>query len=263
MLRELQQAFAHGVLEDDDRAAVAAIAADAGLSPAARFGIHRTNTIVSLLAVLQAAYPAICRLVGEDKFNFVARAYVRAHPPKVPQLSSYGWRFANFLATFPQSRNIPYMPDLARLEWARNKALFASDVDPIDVAALQTVPADRYGALAFALHPSVSAIASRYAIHRVWDAYRADRAEPLAVDPEAAAEHVLVLRPRFAVESVVISPGDFTLLLALKAGASLEAAASAAVATEPSLDLQTALLGHLTRGTFAGFSIAQPEETQP
>ena len=49
--------------------------------------------------------------------------------------------FPEFLARFPPAASLAYIADVARLEWAVNRALHAPDAAPLDVARL----ADRAG----------------------------------------------------------------------------------------------------------------------
>ena len=258
MLHEIQQALGDHILAGDGVPATAGIISGK-LSRQAQLGIHRANTHASLVGVLQAAYPVICRLVGEDHFNHAALEYVRAHPPRRPQLSTYGWRFARFLSHFKPARGLPFLPDLARLEWARNVAYFAADTAPFEPRHLNP-SASEPGQLKLALHPAAMLVASPFAIHQIWTAAAPTRDDTEIFDPNAGADHVLTTRPALHVESRVVSPGDFTLLLALDAGANLEQAAHAAVAIQPNFDLQQALFGHFARGTFRAPSTTSPEE---
>src|SRR3546814_3289038 len=95
---------------------------------------------------------------------------LRAHPPTVPQLLHYGDRFADFLAGFKPVRALLYLPDVARLEWARHEAYFAGHADPLDPAALAGMPPERYLELALDLHPAVRLVTSWYPIDRIWEA---------------------------------------------------------------------------------------------
>ena len=210
--------------------------------------------MASLIGVLRAAYPAICRLVGEDHFNHAAAAYVRRHPPRRPHLSTYGWRFAKFLTGFEPAQGLRYLPDLARLEWARNLAYFAADLAPLDPRTLAVASPDNLG---LSLHPSVRLVASPYPIQQIWNAARDEIG---TFDPDAGAEHVLVTRPDMHVEAHALTRGDFTLLLALDAGATLGQAANAAIAIEPEFNLQQGLLGHFERGTFRAARTTNLEE---
>ena len=84
MLRDLQDAFRRGVLEDDGGDALALIRADA-IPAERRLAIYRNNTIGSLVKTLMASYPVVCRLVGERFFRNAACAFIRAEPPRQPQ----------------------------------------------------------------------------------------------------------------------------------------------------------------------------------
>ncbi len=251
MLRELQDAFRRGVLEGDDAAACALITADA-IPAERRLAIYRNNTFGSLVTVLQAAFPVVCRLVGEPFFRQAAAAFVRAAPPRVPQLLAYGDGFPGFIASFPPARPLPYLADTARLEWARQEALFAADAAPLAPAALAAVPAEAVAGVAFDLHPSARLVTSRFPVLRIWQANQPGNATVPRVDVSAGGEAVLVLRPDGAVHNHPLSPGDLALLRALGDGAPLAVAAASAAAAEPGFDLQHALAGHLTRGTFTG-----------
>ncbi len=259
MLQDMQQALRHTILANDGIPARAGIISGK-LSCEAQLDIHRVNTHASLVKVLQAAYPVICRLVGESHFNHAAVTYINSHPPRRPQLSAYGWRFAKFLSEFEPAAALPYLPDLARLEWARNLSYFAADAAPFDPAHLEALSADGPDRLTFTLHPAARLVASPYPIQQIWDAAEPNRIDVDPFDPFATSEHVLITRPTLQVTSQALSPGDFTLVLALGSGATLQQAANAAVAIEPELDLQQVLFGHFAQGTFRAPSTTRLEE---
>lgn len=254
MLRDIQEAFRRGVLDGDD-AALDGLAVTGDLGAARRLGIHRNNCIGSLDSVLQAAYPVVCRLVNERFFRFAARAYLRAHPPTVPQLLRYGDRFANFLAGFKPVRALPYLPDVARLEWARHEAYFAGHADALDPAALAGIPPERYLELAFDLHPAVRLVTSRYPVDRIWEVNQPHHAEVERVDLTTGGVSLLVTRPAMTVRHRQLSKGDFALIERLRDDAPLVAATAAASEREPGFDLAAALAEHLIEGTFCGFQL--------
>src|SRR5262245_48093331 len=114
-LRELQQDFSRALLGGSDQAIAASVRGDR-LDPRQRVQIYRNHLRISLREALAATFPVIRRLVGEDYFAAVARAFVERHPPRSPVLAEYGADLPAFLAEAP---NAPaYLPDVARLEWA-------------------------------------------------------------------------------------------------------------------------------------------------
>lgn len=253
MLREMQQAFRRGVLSGEDEPAALAVIAPDHIPPPQRFGIYRNNTIGSLVGVLMAAFPVVARLVGEPFFRHLARAYVQAQPPRVPQLLAYGGDFPAFLARFEPAAKLAYLPDVARLEWARQEAYFAADAVPLAPQSLQTVPVEAYAGLVFVPHPSARLVESRFPIQAIWEANQPQHETVERVDLAQGAERVLILRPARQVLACTVSPGNFALVTAMAGGASLAEAAGAALAAQPAFDLQAALAGHLQRGTFSSF----------
>ena len=260
MLSELQNIFRVSILEGATKTSASRIPGGR-TSVSAGVRIHRTNTFASLVKVLQSAFPVVCRLVGEPRFNNAARAYVQAHPPRQPHLSAYGRRFAHFLRGFGPAKGLPYLSDLARLEWARNKAYFAMEATPLDARDLARMSTADVENVSLTLHPSVSLVASAFAIHTIWEAARPDRNDISDFDPTSQSDHVLVARPDWQVESHLVTRGDFTFVLALSAGSSLLQAYNAALATEPNFDLQSALTEHFRRGVFSAYRNPNQTET--
>lgn len=255
MLRDLQHAFRRGVLSGEDNPDALTYIAPDHIGPGQRFGIYRNNTTASLIGVLMAAYPVVTRLVGEQFFRHAARAYVRANPPLAPQLLAYGDDFSTFLDGFEPAQSVPYLSDVARLEWARQQAYFSADSTPLSPQSLQAVPADAYAGLVFILHPSVRLVASRFPVQRIWEVNQAAGDSVERVDLKSGPERVLVLRPLRTVLARLLSSGDFALVTAIGSGASLSQAAGDALAAEPSFDLQGALAAHLQHGTFSNYRL--------
>lgn len=65
---------------------------------------------------LKASYSAVCRLVGDDFFAFLANKYLQENPPQKGCLQHYGHYFSKFLSTVKECENLPYLLDLANLE---------------------------------------------------------------------------------------------------------------------------------------------------
>src|SRR5262245_45889503 len=89
---------------------------------ASRFGVYRNNVIFSLTNALAARYPVIRRLLWDDAFDAVARAYVKRHPPRSPVLLEYGQAFPEFLRYVGAAAAGAYLADIAELESARVRA---------------------------------------------------------------------------------------------------------------------------------------------
>jgi hypothetical protein len=79
--------------------------------------VHRNTALAAISNALRLSYAAIERLVGEEFFDRMAIEYARASPPGAPQLDTYGAGFADHIEDFPGTESLPYLAELARLDW--------------------------------------------------------------------------------------------------------------------------------------------------
>lgn len=252
-LRELQQAVARGILAEQ-AAPLAGVIREDGLPYDKRLQVYRNNTIISLTEVLKATYPVVGALVGEQFFAFAAKTCIAAHPPRVPRLAEYGAEFADFLAGFAPAQSLPYLPDMARLEWAINEAYHAPDDKGLAPQDLSSVPPEQYSALRFALRASCRLLQSPYRVDLIWRAHQPGGSlEGLEIAGEC---HLLIYRPVADVEIASLDAAGFALLSKIADGTTLESAYESAVVEDAAFDLTAALGTHLTRGSFSGFSVA-------
>jgi hypothetical protein len=250
-LREVQADFARGVLGPGAAPAALNAIASGGITPERRLAIYRNNVLVSLRRVLEGAFPASRRLLGAERFEEAALAFIRAKPPDRPQLAIYGAGFPAFLERTGVAAFVPFLPDVARLEWAREEAYYAADAPPLTASALSGIPVARYPKLRFELHPSLRLIRSRGPVHTLW---RAGLQSGDGETCKGGPEQVLVVRPDMTVVTRPIAAADLVLLQALGNGHALADAAARAGAIEPGFDLERALALHLAGGSFAGCS---------
>ncbi|WP_042298343.1 HvfC/BufC N-terminal domain-containing protein, partial [Paraburkholderia bannensis] len=85
------------------------------LPSARRFGVYRNSVVRGLVEALRAAFPVVCRLVGDEFFTAMAHAYAVFEPPQTPVMLAYGATFPDFIATFEPALSVPYLSDVARL----------------------------------------------------------------------------------------------------------------------------------------------------
>jgi hypothetical protein len=226
-------------LHDDD--AVLAMIHGDGLAPEARLALYRHHVFETLTDVLQAAYPVVCQLVDERFFAYAADQYIRQQPPVGPCLFEYGASFAQFLADFPACRELAYLPDVARLEWALHLAWYAEEVVPCAVECLQEFAPHALASLTCTLEPSVSYVRSAWPIDRIWRMHQphADPHETVSLDTGSVC-----LEVRRCDDEVVFCSLDastFAFRAALAECQQLAEAFEAALSAAPDFCLATAL----------------------
>ena len=257
-LLDLQMRLRRAVLGGDTAEIVAAIQGD-GLDPAARLGIYRHHAFSTLGDALQSTFPVVCRLVDKRFFAYAAHEYLREHPPHSRCLVEYGADFADFLADFKPSKDLPYLPDVARFEWALNIAATVREVTPLEAETLAAIPADQAAYVAFRLQPSVSYFASSWPIYAIWQANQQD--EMPAVDLTRGGISLQIRRVGEAVAWQRLDPGTFAFRTALADGLVLAAAMLAATLKDPAFELTASLRQVFAEGLAVAFCISPKQET--
>jgi hypothetical protein len=253
-LAERQREFAAALI--DARLPVPAGLIDPDGEPSARrFAVYRNNVVVGLIEALKAAFPALHRIVGAEFFKAMARAYVVNEPPSSPILFDYGAGFADFIAGFAPAAELPYLPDVARIERAWTEAYHASEAEPLDPTVLAAIAPDRLAELHLTLHPSVRLVRSPYPALTIWRMNVTDGV-PAPVDLTSGGEDLLIARPKADVEVRSLPAGGVDFIRALMDGMTVLAAVRSATKANGRFDLAVHLTGLLQANVLMGYDLA-------
>lgn len=173
--------------------------------------IHRANHFHGLSAALAVAFPVTRQIVGEAFFDAMAQFYVRQNPPRSRVIAQYGDTLGDFIADFPPAGEVPYLADVARLEYRRIAAYHAADASLLslgDARGLEAVLQMR-----FTLAPAASIIESTYPIQSIWLANQPG-ADPVVED--WSPETVLVTRRAGHVTHARLDAFDLALINAIE-----------------------------------------------
>lgn len=245
VLHELQRSFAASLY--GRQTPIGRWVRSGGLAPERRLAVYRNNTRLGLRQALRDTYPVVERLVGAGFFDHAADAYGLRHPLRRGDLHAYGAAFADFLEDFAPAAGLPYLPDMARLEWAIDEAYHAADTPPVDLAGLQRLAPHRREQARFRLAPSARLLASPHPLPAIRRA--ALEPESATVRLDAGGCRLLVIRRALEVEIETLDRGVHAWLTRLQAGATLGAAVAHALSHDPRFDLRSSLIDHVLRGT--------------
>lgn len=258
MLRDLQARMADALLTPGAPVPADLARPETGAPLDRRFTVHRATVGQSLTGVLKAAFPLTEAILGPRRFADLAGAFAHSRPPVRAWLYAYGEDFPDWLGVQADGRRVPYLADMAGVDWARHAAYFAADADPLDPAALADLPPGREpGDLVFTRHPAAGVRVSRTPIASLAAAL-ADR-EAGATDPirlPDRGEALLVHRTADGtVVDVPLSLAEGLVLAALFDGEALGTAATAAGDDADAVDLQGLLARLFHLGVFTAAEI--------
>jgi len=250
-LPELQRALRTSLLAQPDLQLLACIESDA-ISAAERLSIYRHTIEGTLAKALRLNFPAVEKLVGADFFSQRAAAFVQLEPPHCAYLNDFGAGFATFLAHDAQAATLPYLADVARLEWAVSRALTAETPQAPDLAALASLSAAEQSALRFSAHPSVTLLALDTPADAIWQAVLAsDEAALATLQPAGPRIHLLVERLGADLSVRRLAAAEWAFAQALCSGSPL----GAAIAAHTEIDVQGQLALHLGEGRLSGWQL--------
>ena len=198
--------------------------------------LYRGNLTATWNKTLVAAYPVLRQLVGDEFFSALARSYGMANPSVDADLNRFGERFAQFLDGFEHVADYPYLPDMARLEWALHRAHFAADANGIDAATLGALSPAHLEATRFTLHPACSLLAVQWDVVALWQAHQSGSGVDFP-QSMAAPGFALVVRPHYRAEVVPLGRAAHAALALLAAGADFGAALDAAFELDEDFDV--------------------------
>lgn len=248
--RNDQTSFARALFHPDEESP-ANLVDPSGAHAPKRFGVYRNNVVVSLIDNLASTFPACHSLVGEEFFRALAREYALNFPPSSPLMIYYGDEFSQFLNQFKPAQQVPFLADIADIEYKRVKSYHAADGQRFDPASIADLPQDALDSAKLKLHSSFYWSLSRFPAHQIYA--RAQAGKTLEGIDFDEAEITLICRPEWDVQTQSISLDNKTALTALAAGFSLSTTVEIAQKSDPEFDLQALLTQLLAIGAIERF----------
>lgn len=234
-LRDLQAEMAAYLVSGADTAILGSIVSDT-IPAAARLRIHRHQLYESLAAALAGTFPTVQQLVGDAFFRAMARAFIAQSLPVQPVLSEYGEGFPAFVDAYDPACGLPYLADVARLDWALNLAFHSPLGERLTAADLSTIPGEKLSSTKVGLAPGTCVIHSTYPLDRIWLASQPG-ASMATVDLGEGGTRLLVFRQLDDAGFITLTAAEAVFVAGLAAGTSLEDAALAVFADDASFDL--------------------------
>ena len=206
--------------------------------------VYRNTIIHGAVEALRFNFPVVEQIVAEEMFEAIAVEYTSARPPRSPVLALYGQDFAEWLGEQEWIGDLPYLPDVARVERLLVECLMAADAETLvdrspDLAQLR-----------LKLHPAVRFSWLQTPAMSIWLAHH--RPVPKVIEPEWKPEGALFARPTpFVMHTPRIGAAAHRILSGIRLGERVEQSLSAASRLYPREDSEAVFSSLLNMGVFA------------
>lgn len=222
-LRELQRWMKSKILPPE-RADAAVPEVDlnpqAGDPGTERLSVYSGGYLARMEEGLEESYPAVRRVAGRRGFHALAHDYAAGHPSRDYNLSLVGKDLPVFLEGYSLTKELPFLPDLARLEWAVAEAFHAFDQPPLDPAHLSAIPPEEWERIRLVFQPSLRMVSSAWPILDIWEA-RDKPVSEVKINLVGRPQRVRVCRQAFQVHCELLDELQEAALRALLSGKSL------------------------------------------
>jgi Putative DNA-binding domain len=204
---------------------------------------YRANAQALSVSALQASHPVLQQLLGEENFAHLAQDFWQAMPPERGDLAQWGRMLPAYLPQVRQLQDLlqahPYLPDVARLEWALHTAATAADAQ-LDATSFQLLAASDPAQLRLVLSPGCAVLRSAYPVvalvhlhdAQALDGHEAARAAIAQGEPQTA----LIWRQGFRPMVQAADAASAALMDATLRAQPLSVALDAAFAQTPDFD---------------------------
>jgi hypothetical protein len=183
-LARQQSEFQQGILAGDDT-----ILAEILDSPREKremlFGVYRYAYGSRLVEAMRNDHKLLHRYLGDEAFDEMGDAYVKARPSEHPNLRWFSQGLPDFLKSAKPYCNHPVLADLAALEKALNDAFDAKESPVLALEDMAGFAPELWNDLVFRPHPSACRLDVATNAAAVWLALKNDETPPDAAMPDA------------------------------------------------------------------------------
>ena len=166
-LRELQREFFHALHYQPH--SLKDYVVDTSIPKDQRLQIYRNHFVVGFSDILATVYPCIQALIGEECFSQLARKHVFTHSSNSGDIAEYGADFDQTIATTELLTALPYLTELATLEWAIDQASRTIAYDPIPILKANFIPpCFKPWSISFPFYPNVQCLHFSTAVVTLW-----------------------------------------------------------------------------------------------
>ncbi len=222
------------------------------ISSAERLKIYHNNIVGGLTEILREHYPLCEDLIGEEYFKELCRAFIFKNPPISGCMILYGIGLDDFIKTYTKAKDLTYLSDIAKLEWALHHAYYAEDDSPVTAEFLSQIPPDKLAGLNLPLRKSATLISSAHPLTEIRDfcSYNPDGKE-LDITTKGILYFLVSRNIDMEVQITPLKECEYTILQELNNSRLLGEAVSYILERHHNFDFTVFLHKHISLETFA------------
>lgn len=222
-LSEIQEAFRTAVYEGNALLA-SLIHGPGNASALTALDVYRNNTRQCLMSVLQQTFPVCGQLLGNACFRQLAALHVARYPSVNADVDTYGEHFPNTLREQLDDTDhlacVPYLADLASVEYLLYRSYFAANRRRFDFQAFAKVAPSQQAHIRFVLAPDVAWYRAQWPLMDLWRMHQPGAViESLELQPQQAC--LVITREGYRPCLNTVCDAEFDMLNLIASGVEL------------------------------------------
>jgi hypothetical protein len=251
-LAEQQRAMAARILGRDQATVDAWVGAPDGVDVASRLAIYTLGYPARVTESLRETFPATAHILGDGSFASLSARYLAQVPAAQRNLNYIGSALPELLRTDPLASDLPFLPDLARLEWAVMQCFHSDPADPFDISSCAMWTMADWAGARIGFQPQMELVCSPWPLGALRAARHSDRST-IDVDLVGRPDRLLVYRKGFEVVEESVDEAEATAIQRLRVGAELGEVIASLASAGAQAD---ALMALFSRWTSRGLVVA-------
>lgn len=192
--------------------------------------IYANNTRGARIQTLHSIYTTIEQILGEVCFQQIARDYAQINPSCHYDLNLYGEAFSEFIRKVideqPAFVELPYLADLAWLEWCYHAVYYAVETVSAEPGEL-TIDEN----VSLQLPASLQLVSSDYPIYEIWKAHKQHHGAK-EVNAINTRQYMAVYRKHHSPSMITVDEDDWLLMKAIAENKNMEQLADYAIESD-------------------------------
>jgi hypothetical protein len=226
-LAEIQTQFRRQMEEEaSDAKAEVPLNPQGGVPGRERIAIYTGGYFARTQDSLKEVFPAVAHVLGSEVLHNLAHDYARKFPSMNYNLTFLGKHLPEFLKIWPAASELPFLPELAELEWKISMAFHAFDRTPLAPGSLGNLSIEEWARTSLVFQPSTAVLKSAWPVLDIWSA-RHTPPEQIRIELKNRPQNVLIYRRGWEVQCRLIGDSEFQMTQSLLNKETLGAACEA------------------------------------
>lgn len=187
-----------------------------------RLEIYAEAYFTRVLESMKSDFQITHRVLGEISFQKLVSDYLKKHPSQTTNIGELGRYFPDYIASYDDLKEVPFLEALAKMEWLMIEAFYANDTGFLNRSIIGALTDEDWAVAKFILAPSIFLVESIWPLDQFWKYHdESIELDSIQFEPFSNKKGYLIFRENGIVSIEELLSPSFFILQKLNSGQSL------------------------------------------